>query len=368
MHGMFTVAGLGLRALVAHWRTVVIMALTIALSLAAFLLLSAYRAMSSRYAQLSESFLVAEQNGSIGEFYGSRLPIAAAETLRSAGASLIVPEIHTVTGTTTANAVLLRGVSLNDYSRIESFRILSGQALQPGDPPRSVMVGELLAKDRGAFPGGLIQIRGRDFTVAGIFTIGTYADHEVWMSIADAQELLGWGSDVSIFIVPAGEKLKEGDELPGQIALVRKGESGVNLVKEWVPLFDLFDLVAFSLGIAVAVALANMLWRLAWLRRRDLAILQSLGFGRLVLTAYLFVQAAAIGLLGYLIGAFVAINLSRLASIQTAGVSVQPVFDGAVLAWSLLIAVLISLAGSALPVLWLSRLNLASMLRAENSL
>jgi len=111
-----------------------------------------------------------------------------------------------------------------------------------------------------------------------------------------------------------------------------------------------------------------MLWRLAWLRRRDLAILQSLGFGRLTLTAYLFVQAAAIGLLGYLIGAVVAFTLSRLAGIQTAGVSVQPVFDGAVLGWSLLIAVLISLAGSALPVLWLSRLNLANMLRAENSL
>ena len=368
MHAMFTVAGLGLRALVAHWRTVVIMALTIALSLAAFLLLSAYRAMSSRYAQLSESFLVAEQIGSIGEFYGSRLPIAAAETLRSAGAGLIVPEIHTVTGTTTANAVLLRGISLDEYTRIESFRITAGRALQPGDPPRTVMVGDLLAKDRGAYPGGLIQIRGRDFTVAGIFTIGTYADHEVWMSLADAQELLGWGSDVSIFIVPAGETLKEGDELPGQIALVRKGELGVNLIKEWVPLFDLFDLVAASLGVAVAVALANMLWRMAWLRRRDLAILQSLGFGRLILTAYLFVQAAAIGLLGYLIGAFVAFYLSKLASIQTAGMSVQPVFDGAVLAWSLLIAVLISLAGSALPVLWLSRLNLANLLRAENSL
>jgi len=368
MNTIFSVAGLGLRELLAHYRTVVIMALTIALSLAAFLLLSAYRAMSSRYAHLSDSFLVAEQIGSIGEFYGSRLPIAVAEQLHSAGASLVVPEIHTVTGTTTANAVLLRGISLDNYSRIESFRILAGRALQPGDPPRTVMVGDLLAKDRGATPGGLIQIRGRDFTVTGIFSIGTYADHEVWMSLADAQELLGWGADVSIFIVPAGETLKEGDELPGQIALVRKGDSGVNLVKEWLPLFDLFDLVAASLGIAVAVALANMLWRLAWLRRRDLAILQSLGFGRLTLTAYLFVQAAAIGLLGYLIGAFAAISLSRLASIQTAGISVRPVFDGAVLAWSLLIAIMISLGGSALPVLWLSRLNLANMLRAENSL
>ena len=45
----------------------------------------------------------------MGEFYGSRLPIAAADQLRSAGASLIAPEIHTVTGTTPANAVLLQG-------------------------------------------------------------------------------------------------------------------------------------------------------------------------------------------------------------------------------------------------------------------
>jgi len=368
MSALFTVTRLGLRALDAHLRTVLIMSLTVALSLAAFLLLRAYRAVTSRYAHLSESFLVAEQDGSLGEFYGSRLPIAVADQLRSAGASLIAPEIHTITGTTPANSVLLRGVSLEYYNRIESFRLLAGRPLLPGDPPRMVMVGTLLAEERGASPGGQIQIRGRDFTVAGIFAIGTFADHEVWMSIADAQALLGWGSDVSVFVVPAGEKLKEGDELSGGIALVRKGESGVNLVKEWVPLFDLLDMVATSLGIAVVIALTNVLWRLAWLQRRDLAILQSLGFGRRVLTLYLFVQAAAIGILGYIFGVFAALGLGRLTGVQITGGTVHPVFDGAVLAWSLLIAVLISLAGSALPVLWLSSVNLANLLRAESSI
>jgi ABC-type lipoprotein release transport system permease subunit len=363
---MITLAGLGLRALAAQWRMVLVMALTIAVSLAAFLILHAYQdRLSARYANLSDSFLVAEETGSMGEFYGSRLPIRAAEQLRAAGASLVVPEIHTVTGTTPANAVLLRGVSLENYDRVESFHLVSGRPLLPGDPPRTAMVGILIAQERSLVPGGLIQVRGRDFKVAGVFSIGTYADHEVWISLADAQQLLDWGSDVSLFVVPAGEKLQEGAELPGGISLVRKGETGVNLVKEWVPLFDLLGLVAASLGVAAAVALANILWRLAWLQRRDLAILQSLGFGRRALSGYLLVQSASIGILGYIFGVLAALLLGSLTSVQSAGISIHAAFDAEVLGWSFFVAVLISLAGSALPVLWLSRLNLANLLRSE---
>jgi ABC-type lipoprotein release transport system permease subunit len=364
---MLTIAGLGLRAILIHWRMTLMMALTVALSLAGFLVLRAYHSgLNARYANLSAAYLTVEQSGSMGEIMGSRLEASLASQLSAAGASQVIPEIHTVVGSTPENAVLLRGVSLEQYAETEAFRLIAGRPLLPDNPPRQAMIGHLLAAEKQVGPGGTIQIRGRDFQVAGVFSMDTYADHEAWISLQDAQALLGWGSDVSVFLIPAGEQLNAGDELPGGVSIVRKGQNGVNLVKEWEPLFDLLGLIATSLGVASAVALANILWRLAWLRRRELAILQSLGFGRRALTGYLFSQAAGISLAGYAIGVAAALALGQLTSIQTAGISIRADFDAKVLIASLLFAILITLAGTVFPAVWLSRMNLAALLRADN--
>jgi ABC-type lipoprotein release transport system permease subunit len=363
---MLTVAELGLRALLLHRRLVGLMAVTVAVSLAAFLVLRGYQnGLSARYANLSAAYLLVEQSGSLGEFYGSRIPANTGALLLAQGASLAVPEIHSVVGVSPQDAVLLRGISLERYAELETFRMVSGRPLQPGDPPRLAMIGVRLAAERGLAPGGSIQIRGRDFQVAGVFEIGTYADYEAWITLADAQKLMGWGEDVSVFVIPGGEKLQAGAELPGGLSVVRKGESGTNLVNEWQPLFDLLGLVSYALGVAAAVTLANVLGRLVWLHRRDLAILLSLGFGRAALSGYLLIQGAAIGLLGLLSGCAAALALSAATRIQTAGISIQAVFDGATFAWSLVFTLILTLAGSILPVFWFAKTNLAALLRAD---
>jgi ABC-type lipoprotein release transport system permease subunit len=363
---MLTAAGLGLRALLLHRRLAAMMALTIAISLASFLILRGYQTgLTQRYTNLSAAYLLVEQSGSLGEFYGSRIPVSVGAQLLAQGASLAVPEIHTVVGLSPQDAVLLRGIALDRYAELEPFRITTGRPLQPGDPPRLAMIGTRLAAERGAAPGGTIQIRGRDFQVAGVFEIGTYADYEAWIALADAQTLMGWGSDVSLFVIPAGEKLKAGTELPGGLSVVRKGESGANLVSEWSPFFDLFGLVATALGIAAAVTLANVLGRMVWLHRRDLAILLSLGFGRPALIGYLLIQGLAIGLLGFVTGCAAAGGISALTRVQTAGISIQAVIDTAGLAWSLVFTLVLTLAGSILPVFWFGKTNLAALLRAD---
>jgi len=364
---MLTLASLGLRAIWIHWRMTVLMALTVALSLAAFLMMRAYHtALHRHYAQLSAAYLMVEQSGSMGEFMGSRLPASLAAQLTSAGASRAIPEIHSVVGSTPENAILLRGISLEEYGETEQFQIVAGQPLRPGSPPRSAMLGVRLAEKKQALPGATVQIRGRDFQVAGVFSTGTYADHEAWVALYDAQALLGWGSDVSVFLIPSGEVFKPGDELPGGISIVRKGQNGVNLANEWNGLFNLLGLIASSLGVAAAVALTNILLRLAWLHRRELAILQSLGFGRRALAGYLLAQSAGISLAGYLAGVALALILGQATHLQTAGISVRADLSWQVLAASLLVAALITLAGAALPALWLSRLNLAALLRADS--
>ncbi len=361
-----TIFRLGISALRQHKQITLVMALAAGVPLMLYFVLGAYRAgLQSRYAESYEDFLVVQVSGSLGEFYGSRMPASVGDELRAANLSLIVPEIHTIVGTTTENAVLLRGIPLESYSQVEEFKIISGRPLMVGDTPRLAMIGTRLAQERQLLPGDVIPVRGRDFQVVGIFDVNTYASNEVWISLEDAQALVGWGTDVSVYVIPNAEAYQEGDTLPGGISIVRKGDSGAALIAEWEPFFKLLTHITGALGVASAVALASILWRLAWLQRRELAILRSIGFKKGSLAGYLLVQGIVITLVGFLLGAFGAMGLGKLSAIKTAGISIQAIFDSRVILTSFIFAALISLAGTSLPAWWLNRFNLTTLLRAE---
>ncbi len=356
----------GFNELFLRWRMSGVMALAVSIPFMGYLLINAYRAdLVARYSLVNRTALVVQQTGSVGEILGSRLPGEVATTLRAAGASQVVPEIHVIVGTSPTNAVMLRGIDVEKYSQSEEFRLESGRPLQPGDPPRLAMVGAHLAEQRQAFPGDEIMLRGRSFRVVGVFSTGAYADYEAWVSLADAQSLLGWGSDVSIYIIPDGESLQEGDMLPGGVSVVRRGETGAVVIQEWTPFLNLVALLAAALGVSTAIAMANMLWRLAWLRRRELAILQSVGFGKLAQAGYLFIQGLCITLLGVILGVAEALAVGQFNKISSAGVIIQPLFDVRVIAASLVFAACLALAGTSLPAWWLSRLNLVMLMRTE---
>ena len=357
---------LGLRQLLNHTRLTLVMALAVAVPLMSYFTLQAYQAgLRSSYSSGSLDFLVVQLSGSLGEFYGSRLPAQVGDDLRAAGASLVIPEIHTVVGTTSGDAVLLRGIPLESYAQVEEFKMTAGRPLLPRDPPRLAMIGTRLAEARRLLPGDSIQIRGRNFQVIGIFEVDTYAGNEAWISLEDAQALLGWGTDVSVYVIPDGQTFQEGDTLPGGVSVVKKGESSATLLAEWDPFFRLLKIATGALAAAAAVALASILWRLAWLQRRELAILRSIGFGKGSLTACLLVQGSAITLLGFLLGGLAALGLGQLIEIGAAGISLQAVFDDKVFLTSLVFAAGITLAGTTVPAWWLNRLNLAILLRSE---
>ena len=195
--------------------------------------------LERRYETIQERFLIAQETGSMGEFFGSRLPASLREEFTRQGIDNAVGQLHTVAGTNPENALLLRGVELENYTSTEEFQMIEGRPLQIGDSPRLAMIGIKLAEQRNAYPGDLIEIRGRNFSVIGVFANGTYADYEAWVSIQDAQTLMGWGSDVSVFILPVGKGLNDGDSIPGGVSIVRKGESGQDLLGEFKSFFSL---------------------------------------------------------------------------------------------------------------------------------
>ena len=92
-----------------HWKLVLATSLLLAISTLAALVLVGYRAGLARaFMDLDRPYLVVQEADSMGEFMGSRLPMEVGQRLLAIGLSQVVPEVHTVVGTSTENAMLLR--------------------------------------------------------------------------------------------------------------------------------------------------------------------------------------------------------------------------------------------------------------------
>ena len=357
---------LGLHDLFSHRRLALVMSLSIAIAFGMLSILEMYRTgVADKYTELSPNLLVVHESQTLGEFYGSRLSSQVGERLSAMGFSMVIPEIHALTGTSARNAILLRGIDLQHYTRLESFSILSGRSLQPGDPSRLAMIGWRLARSRNLKTGDLISLRGRNFNIVGIFKNGTYMDNQTWISLEDTQALLGWGNDVSIYIIPDEGLLQDGERLSSEISVTRKGESLRFISAQFQPILDLLRIVVVALGIATALALTNVLWRLAWRRRGEMAILRTPGFSTLSLGGYLLAQASGITLLGTLLGGLFTLIFVTGVKLAVPSFTIVPRLEPQALLTGLGWVGLMMVTASLLPAWWLSHLNLAQLLHSE---
>ncbi len=366
MSAILVTLRLGLHDLFRHRRLALIMSLSIAIATGMYSFLETYRAgLAAEFNQRSPSLLVVHDNQNVGDVAGSRISSQVAKTLSRMGVDMVIPEIHTVTGVSVQDATLLRGIDLAQYQRLESFSMVTGRQLTQGDPSRLAMVGVLLAERKHVTTGDPISLRGRNFTVVGIFRNGTYMDNQAWISLADAQALLGWGQDVSVYIIPDQGILHEGDTLPGGLSVTRKGEDLRLITAQYQPMLNMWRIVSLAMGVAAALALTNLLWRLAWLRRREMAILRTNGFPTFSVSAYLMVQAVGITLLGILLGGLFTLIFTISIHLTVSSFTIVPRVDAGTLLPGLGWIFLMMLAGSLLPAWWLSHVNLAQLLHSE---
>lgn len=363
---MISMIRFGLQDLLRHWKLALAMSLVASVAIIVYLTLVGYQnGLETQFGRLNPTFLTIQEMDSFGEIFGSRLSAQVGEQLKAIGVEMVVPEIHDVIGTSMESAVLIRGVDLGQYNKVETYRLLSGRALAAGEAPRHSLLGYRLADDRRIALGGTISLRGRDFTVIGIFRTDTYTDNEAWISLEDAQALLGWGTDVSVYIIPDGGFIKVGDTVAGGVTAARRGEAGLALSSQYQPVLDVHGAAAQAMGLVTALTLANVLLRLALIRRRDLAILRTVGFQRRSLAVYLGVQALAIALVGAVLAGFGTLAISSVMRLGVFGFDVRPVFDTGTIANSAGWLALVTLAGTLLPVWVMNRLNLAQLLRVE---
>jgi len=85
-------------------------------------ILEVYRTgLADKYTELAPNLLLVHESQTLGEFYGSRLSSQVGASLTGMGISMVVPEIRALTGTSSRNAILLRGIDLEQYTRLEGY-------------------------------------------------------------------------------------------------------------------------------------------------------------------------------------------------------------------------------------------------------
>lgn len=355
----------GLKELVVRWRTTIGMIAGVGVALLVFLALEGItRGAAATFAPPEQANWIVQQKGSMGEFLGSRLPGSYAAKIRSLGAEAVVPEIHSMAGTSFDDAMLVRGVPLESYLEVERFTLTSGEALASGDEGLA-MVGESLAEVRGLMVGDTLKVQDSEFMIKGVFRVGTLADSEAWLPLTEAQLLFGFGEDVSIYVAIGDESLKEKIEAGLEVEVSREGEGFASFSQSMASFVQLLRVASTVMAIAAALGILNVMFTMVQTRRREMGVLRAVGFGNKALVLYVLAQAAAISLLGFLAALLAAFGLMSGLNFEVFGISIRPLLDTRTAGLALLWSLAIGLAAGAYPALLATRLNLAETLRAE---
>jgi putative ABC transport system permease protein len=365
---MGAIIRLALTDLKNRWALTLVMSILFSITFALYLSLITYqKSLTQTYFSLEQNWLVVQQADHAGEIHGSRITTDTVEILKSRGYDQPIPEIHQVVGTSISNAIMLRGMRLEDLYKVSPFTMISGRALSPGDLTRLAMVGENLARRLKLSTGDKIKLRGRDFDVVGIFKTGSYEDSQAWISLADAQNLLNYGSDVSIYFIPDDGSLQEGANLSKGVAVSRRGDSGNTYGKELKVFFRYLGLISGFLGVATVITLTNLLWRLSWLHRREFGIIRTVGFGPWSVVTYLITQSAVILGFGMVNGGLFAVLvvIARIQNFSGFGISLPPVWDLGTISLIAFVTLIIAGIGIALPAAKINRMTVPELLGRE---
>jgi putative ABC transport system permease protein len=222
-----------------------------------------------------------------------------------------------------------------------------------------VEIGDVLEQKLHLHPGQPITLAHRRFTVSGIFHSGTaYVDTGVISTLRDAQALASRSpEEVTTFAVRLAPQVPVGTgeqqltrTIPGVIAIDRPGQAsraGVNsqLISKAV---GLIVVLALIIG---ALAVANTMLAAILERRRELALLATIGWSGRQLGELVLGEALAVSLLGTMFGLLLGLAASRLLpSALGLGDFISPQLSASSLGLASLIGMLIGAIGALYPI------------------
>jgi putative ABC transport system permease protein len=248
----------------------------------------------------------------------------------------------------------------------------------PDDESQDVLVGESLAARLGLRPGDQIQISGSAHRISGILSTGGAEDNQVVAPLSLAQQILGKPGAVRRLYVSALTKPEDAlarrdpktmnaelfdrwycspyvqsiayqlqEAIPHshaeQIRQVAQNEGTVlSRIKGLMLLVTLAALLAAALAVSAAMATA------IFERRSEVGLMKALGAGNASVAALFFVEAMLLALIGGVVGFAGGALLAR--QIGRSIFDAQITIDAVLLPVILVLAVIVTFAGSALAI------------------
>jgi putative ABC transport system permease protein len=285
----------------------------------------------------------------------SVLPISLVKRVKSQpGVSDATPIQLVVGAVPNAPGAIVLGVEPNGF--VARLLVLTaGTTLSP----RHVVVGDLLARQLRLRPGTTVRIGGHRFDVAGIFHSGSAEeDTGVMTVLSDAQALASRTPDeattIAVRLVPQTTASKGGRQLakafPNLLAISDPSEAaraGANnqLISNAVLLIVVLALIIGALGVA------NTMLAAVLERRRELALLTTIGWSPGQLGGLVLGEAIMVSVLGTGVGLVLGLAASKLLpGALGLGPFISPDLTVWVLVRAILIGILIGVLGAVYPM------------------
>lgn len=216
------------------------------------------------------------------------------------------------------------------------------------------LVGFQVAQKLNLTEDSKLNISGREFRVAKILPeTGTVDDDRVFAHLTIVQNLLGIPDQVSaIEIMGCCNAITDGllgklrnilpDTRITTISQIVSTQIETNQLMNKVSL--VFLVIIFFVG---SVSMANFMWANVNERKKEIGILRMIGASKSTVYKLFILKAVFLGISGGLTGYILGTLAGVILGPYLAGIIVQPVY--AYLLWSLVLSVIISLAGTIIP-------------------
>ena len=222
-----------------------------------------------------------------------------------------------------------------------------------------VVIGGLLAQQLHARPGQTIRIGGRSFVIAGVYQSGiTFEDSGAITTLGDAQSIAGRTSQEATSIAVRLVAQVTPATAERQLAAAFPGVSAISDPSEAIRAGANSDLISKAVLLIVVLALiigaltvANTMLAAVLERRRELALLATIGWSGSQLAALVLGEAVAVSILGTAAGLVLGVLASGL---LPAMLGLQSFISPELTAWGLgrasLIGVAIGVLGAVYPI------------------
>jgi putative ABC transport system permease protein len=259
-----------------------------------------------------------------------------------------------------APAAIVFGVDPNGFVA-QRLVIASGHGPVNGQ----VVIGNLLASQLHAHVGTTLRLDNRTFTIAGIYQSGIeYEDMGAITTLADAQildnrtpqEVTTIAVRLAPQVTPATAKRELAKKFPGVSAIsdpseaIREGANTVLISKAVL----LIVVLALILG---ALAVANTMLAAVFERRRELALMATIGWSGSQLAALVLGEAIAVSMLGTGVGLLLGVLASGLLPPALGlGSFISPDLTAWVLGRACVVGVTIGVLGAVYPIWRVTRM------------